>query len=151
MSAQWIYERMVSGRIYTLPAGVYYVGDPCFIMKEEMYEVIACQTDYMDGLYSHDKYRILLGRTQRENGTYTGSDAFDYSVDSGMIGIISISLADGDVGDLAKMHKFLTDAYIKIEGGVFTITCGNSVVVIDTAEVSDSDESGGSCDMEVDL
>jgi hypothetical protein len=144
---------MVSGRIYTFPAGVYYVGDPCFIMKEEMYEVIACQTDYMDGLYAQDKYRMLLGRTHRENGTYSGSDAFDYTVDSGMIGIISMSLADGDVGDLAKMHKFLTDAYIKIEGGVFTITCGSSVVVIDTAECSESDGggSGGSCDMEVDV
>jgi len=141
----WKFEEKVPGKTYVLPAGVYYVGDPCFIIKEEIYESVIGSTGYSEGIYLLEKSGILIGRISDDGAvggsdTFKGSDGFEYLVDSGVIAIVSMSLADGDVGELAKMHKFTTEAYVTIENGIFTITSGMTTVIIDTNKEEEEEE-----------
>jgi len=103
---------------YHLTAGKYYIGDPCYVIRdndkwakvcERMEHNPALQTSVL-GL------DIFLARTQYGDGTYTDRQNNKYSVDSGTIGAVPIELCDPtqnitDLGHIFDFHDGLTIRY----------------------------------------
>ena len=83
----------------TLPAGDYWVGDPCY--------AIEYQADWMDWLEAakYETENVLLADHQGKaavgigtaygDGVYRGSDGNDYPVDAGLIGAVPAEVVTG--------------------------------------------------------
>jgi len=81
----------------TLPAGQYYVGDPCYVIADEKW------SDFLDawdtqlgrdhdghrisGIFEFEGHQVFAGYTAHGDGTFD-----HFPVDSGTIGVVPISL-----------------------------------------------------------
>ena len=83
----------------TMPAGEYYVGDPCYALSQDNRDKWHLQTIRGPGVeplpqFTINGYKCLSFRTLEGDGLYPGSDGFEYGVDSGRIGLIPVPLLD---------------------------------------------------------
>ena len=75
-----------------VPAGKYILGDPCYAIPDEHW------TDFLHTRVTNSGVGDVAGRcvlsfgTAYGDGTYEGSDGFEYGVDSGMIGLVPADL-----------------------------------------------------------
>lgn len=80
-----------------LPAGSYYVGDPCYFIEDDRWMEWLQSADYesnpkiLEG--SLDNFVIAAASTKYGDGSYTGSDGVSYSVDAGIIGVVPEAVA----------------------------------------------------------
>lgn len=90
---------MVDGKVdkMTMPAGLYYIGDLCYVMNDEWDDV--CSLLFAgrdDGGCNEGEFVLADGRrfaiynTVYGDGSYRDADGNSYSVDSGSIGCIRI-------------------------------------------------------------
>lgn len=131
----------------TLPAGEYYVGDPCYAVPDERWQEWLDAADYMTErrwlLADLDDRAVLGIGTAHGDGVYEGSDGFSYGVDAGLIGLVPAEIADASMGTLNGMSHVTFDrpvlcTYSDDEG---TITIGHIVIKTDAdPEVEDEDE-----------
>ncbi|WBF79576.1 hypothetical protein BNCALIDO_00187 [Aeromonas phage vB_AdhM_TS9] len=119
------------------PAGTYYIGDFCYILKERDYEDIVCSFEYDEQPYKYKKFLFCFNNTAYGDGLYEDQYGNKYAVDSGTIGIINIATkvmlkeANKLVKDkLANVVTFDEPFYVSCCGGVFEF--GN--IKIDTNE-----------------
>lgn len=129
----------------TMPAGLYYVGDLCYVMNAEWDEVCALTIagqNMVDGVFNlADGRQFAMFSTAYGDGTYTSNRGGKYPVDSGSIGCIMVDnitgAFSGESPDLGAgvLHKFERDFEVSGERGV--IVFGH--IVIDTDE--DEEES----------
>ena len=82
-----------------MPAGEYYVGDPCYALSPDNHDKWCLQTLRGPGVeplsqFTIDGYKCLSFRTLTGDGVYPGSDGFEYGVDSGCIGLIPVPVLD---------------------------------------------------------
>lgn len=92
-----------------LPAGEYYIGDLCYGMADEVYDVVWGNTfGYTSGLYETPSrsHIFAMGSTHGDGG-FPGSDGNEYSVDAGIIGIMSMNLLKG------TKEEFLKDGWFR--------------------------------------
>ena len=80
--------------IKNIPAGTYYVGDPCYVFnnsgKADSWAKILEISDCYDTPHIEFKDKpVIAFHTKFGDGTYNG-----FSVDSGLIGIVDISLIE---------------------------------------------------------
>ena len=85
-----------------MPAGEYYVGDPCYVLSSESNDIWLAQTirppGVEHGAVFHLKERKCVAfRTLVGDGVYPGNDGFEYGVDSGCIGAIPTDAMDWHV------------------------------------------------------
>lgn len=79
----------------TMPAGIYYVGDLCYVMNNEWNEV--CKITFTDEDILSGEFALSDGRkfaiysTAYGDGCYMDQYGKEYSVDSGSIGCIKIA------------------------------------------------------------
>ena len=76
--------------IKNIPAGTYYIGDPCYVFNADSRSKIAKLNDCFD--IPHIEYKgkpVIAFGTKFGDGTYNG-----FSVDSCLIGIVDISLIE---------------------------------------------------------
>jgi len=109
----------------TFPAGVYYIGDPCYVMHDEWSELCSDffflnkEHDVNDGEYTlKDGRRVFVGSTEYGDGTYSLSDGGSVGVDSGCIGLVLLSDIDttnpeNDPG-LGEIRKFAEEFTVSI-------------------------------------
>lgn len=92
----------------TMPAGEYYVGDPCYAVPDDRWMEWLKAADYTSG----DKYLLatldgapVLGiGTAYGDGAYEGSpEGYTYGVDSGLIGLVPVELAKEPVHDCLRV------------------------------------------------
>ena len=78
--------------VKNIPAGTYYVGDPCYVFGRDSRLKISEINKCFDipNIEYKDK-PVIAFRTKFGDGTYNG-----FSVDSGLIGIVDISLIEED-------------------------------------------------------
>lgn len=117
----------------TMPAGLYYVGDLCYVMHDEWDEVcdilFADSEDNMipEGEFTlKDGRRFALYSTAHGDGTYYDNDGNSYSVDAGSIGCIRIEdirLTDQNHIKLGTALTFLQPFETGSDGA--TITFGH--------------------------
>jgi hypothetical protein len=101
-----------------LPAGEYYIGDLCYGMADEVYDVVWGNTfGYISGLYeTPSRSHIFAMGSTGGDGSFPGSDGHSYSVDAGIIGIMTTNLLKGSKenfmtgksfrGPPARIHTF---------------------------------------------
>jgi hypothetical protein len=93
-------------RKHIFPAGVYYIGDPCYVIPDEDWDVVLEATnffgagrreasDFDDGLYHWDGRTCFTAFTKHGDGCYgTRKGNVMVGVDSGTIGLIPIKEDD---------------------------------------------------------
>lgn len=84
----------VHNRNYVIvPAGTYILGDPCYATPNECWDEAIETSDIFNDPVGYitvegNRYPILGFGTAYGDGTYLGSDGFEYSVDAGLIGLV---------------------------------------------------------------
>ena len=101
---------MQTSKPYTLPAGTYFVGDPCYCFDDHpRWQRLLDATDYFNGdkqaiKFESEHYVAAFG-TMYGDGDYNG-----FSVDAGLIGCVHESLIEESckpqLGELGKMVTF---------------------------------------------
>ena len=79
-----------------LPAGKYYIGDPCYVIDEDRW------SDFVDASFGSDQKGIAVTEfdghpmyahgTAYGDGCYLGSDGVRYGVDAGMLSVVPLAL-----------------------------------------------------------
>jgi hypothetical protein len=126
----------------TLPAGRYYIGDLCYAMKDTIYDGIFGGNDYAYGYYTMKNGCFLVNGTAYGDGSYQGTNGFDYGVDAGIIGIASLSVCNAEekiYGGTA--HTFTEPVKCTFKDGIFDFSSGNWHLTINTAADFDDDAS----------
>lgn len=102
-----------SGRVW-VPAGTYVLGDPCYAVPYFLWEDAGESSNWFDTPVAtvkvEDKTFNILGfSTAHGDGSYYGSDGFDYPVDAGLIGLVPIELANIKRHDLqGSINRIVT-------------------------------------------
>lgn len=82
----------------TLPAGTYFIGDPSYVLANDMYDALTKQMFYKRQPVKLEGYFTLPGHStgvifkSTGDGGWTGSDGLEYGADAGMIGLVPESL-----------------------------------------------------------
>lgn len=74
--------------------GKYYIGDPCYCFSSEKWDKILDASDCLDQPYKEGRKILVAFQTAFGDGTYEDQNSFEYDVDSGLIGLIPVSMAD---------------------------------------------------------
>ena len=85
----------------TLPAGEYWIGDPCYVIEPHSVWLELVDEFYGDRReIDHDEVRIVEYKGQRMvwsptdygDGVYYGSNGYSYGVDAGLLGVVPTEL-----------------------------------------------------------
>lgn len=123
---------------FTLPAGEYFIGDPCYIIRDwdKAIEVSNCFDK--EGLHNIDS-KIFCGiGTEYGDGTYLDNHGHEYSVDSGLIGATSIKFLEDDRKELSK-QGFFREFNVDVECGYADGVIFFGGVMIDTSHPHNED------------
>ena len=102
--------------INILPAGTYYVGDPCYAVPDEWWQDVLEETGYLGlyatlesmkenrysydgdlfGMWEYKGYTIAGASTKHGDGTYKDQNGNCYGVDSGTIGVVPVAMIRAD-------------------------------------------------------
>ena len=135
-------------RVATLPAGTYWIGDPCYFVPNELW------MEYLEANNGVDQERMAFdidgltvqlsdGRhvashcTAWGDGLYKGSDGFEYGVDAGLLGAVQVLDSDIDQGReyLGTKVTFEQPFTVSREGG--TVIIGSIRIETDEDEGDD--------------
>jgi predicted DNA-binding WGR domain protein len=125
--------------------GKYYIGDPCYVMKDALYDQWGEENDWEGaGVYTVNGQTFACSHTAHGDGEYKGSDGKDYGVDAGIIGVVPEAMFDlednpnaGDMGRFVDVTKTLT---FHADGGVFSFSIDGEDLTIDTKDEGEGDE-----------
>ena len=82
----------------TLPAGSYYVGDLCYVVRGDDWDRLLGITNFEDGIFEMEfkgkLYKFAIWGTAYGDGEYFDSAIRSYPVDSGTIGCIPVDAVD---------------------------------------------------------
>lgn len=77
----------------TLPAGDYYMGDPCYVIAEELWDKFCDAYQAVDdGVFEFEGHKVFVCSTQYGDGSYYDNLGKEYGVDAGIIGLIPVAL-----------------------------------------------------------
>jgi hypothetical protein len=130
-----------------MPAGVYYVGDPCYVLSERFgysWDDVLKKTDYFEsswsGVYEYDGVKMFVSSTAYGDGTYRDSEGRSYDVDAGLLCCILLDTLteeaqdgahriDGVNGNIVEFPRDFepeeVDKNGTIDFGPFTIDTGD--------------------------
>lgn len=78
-----------------VPAGEYYLGDPCYAVPDEHWMALLESCDYFnDPVGKVAGHEVLAFHTAHGDGTYQDDDGNKYPVDAGLIGLVPVGLTD---------------------------------------------------------
>jgi hypothetical protein len=125
--------------VKNIPAGTYYIGDPCYVFNADSWAKIIEINDCFDipHIEFKDKPVIAFG-TKSGDGVYNG-----FCVDSGLIGIVDISLIEegsaffNDSFDRQK-HTITFDKPFDFEWNNGDFYIGNQITIY-TSDDEDED------------
>jgi hypothetical protein len=133
---------------HILKAGKYYVGDPCYAVAWEnwgkLLDTTGCMgidlnedaTNWNDGLFEYKGAQCFCGGTKYGDGLYHDSEGREYGVDAGLIGIIPLSVCDGNSMHGGNIISFEYDFEVWAENGVFNF----DEILINTCDDAEIDE-----------
>ncbi len=97
---------------YTLPAGTYYIGDPCYVFNNKDWDRICKECLDELGIISIFKHKFFMEGTTYGDGTYHDNFGRNYPVDAGLIGAVPIEL-------IAKKYMRVGMAFITFDKELF--------------------------------
>ena len=96
---------------YVLPAGTYYIGDPCYVFEDRWGDFLGSVrsplTDRFVGLAGivpegrppadsmEDLFRAVVFSTKHGDGFYRSTHESVYPVDAGLLGAVPVDMPDG--------------------------------------------------------
>ena len=96
-------------RTITVPAGTYYLCDPCYAINDEEWDNILESSGMLTRVYAeHERGVICAFSTSYGDGTYPGSDGHDYDVDAGLIGLVDARYWKGEEQPYSSTFVILT-------------------------------------------
>lgn len=119
--------------------GTYYLGDICYVMKDEIYDKVwGKEYGYDDGSYNIEKTQFVVSSTAYGDGYYIDTKGRGYGVDAGVIGIVPKALwkctekeiKEGKLGSILKIKNKLVFKVDKC--GVFEIEADGERFTINT-------------------
>ena len=126
-------------------AGKYFVGDPCYVIRNDEWEDILKYTQFF-GAFGIGQwggfwkgYKMFSASTAYGDGCYTDNEGREYGVDAGMLGIVPYEYITefGDI-DCGNIIEFEKDFEVEmIDKGVFKF----GSIVIDTLGADEDEES----------
>jgi hypothetical protein len=103
---------------HTFPAGKYYIGDPCYVVRDGSWGKLIDETgcfgldldgkNWDDGKFTYRGKFCFAAGTAYGDGCYTDHRGGEYPVDAGLIGILPVevcvkkNLKDGRVVDFTS-------------------------------------------------
>ena len=135
-----------STQAYILPAGTYFIGDPCYMFSHDTpsWSEICKQSfnhenESLGGkLIPFNGRLIFTGNTAYGDGNYEGSDGYAYGVDAGILGATPIELNEDKYADLTALGTIVTfDEPFECSWSDGVVTLGH--IIIDTNYHEDED------------
>lgn len=123
----------------TLPAGRYYIGDLCYALKKSVYDSVFGDNAYRGGYYNTKDGFFFVDRTAYGDGSFKGSNGYEYGVDAGIIGIASMGVCNPEKEVYGgTLHTFTEPVECNFrnrhnENGFFEFTSGSFHLIINTA------------------
>jgi hypothetical protein len=122
-----------------MPAGEYWVGDPCYAVADERWMEWLEAADYMSEpqilLAELDGKPVIGISTAYGDGEYLDEQGRSYPVDAGLIGLTPVELVTGEPSEMHKV-TFANDITCSYDDG--TINLGNISIDTDPDETEDS-------------
>jgi hypothetical protein len=128
-----------------LPAGEYYIADPCYILDEDSYDRLLDETDLFmmntvnrGGVMidSVTKNQFAVFSTKYGDGVYRDSSGFEYGVDAGCIACIPVEMCSiGRDNEYINKVTFDKDFVVRYSDGL--IVFGDVVINTDPDEYYD--------------
>jgi len=122
-----------------LAAGRYYIGDPCHVLKDEIYTRIwGAIYDYKEGKFAINGHDFIVHSTHGGDGTFYDHKQRKYVVESGMIAAISMELVDPSEEKIKECKKngiiitFHTPFQFIYDAGIFYIQSYKNFIEINT-------------------
>jgi hypothetical protein len=90
----------------TVPAGRYYIGDPCYAVPRDLWMEWLGASDYTNDAREHvlagtvNGYQVVGVATAHGDGVYTDQLGNKYPVDAGLLGLVPVGLVEGERLDL---------------------------------------------------
>lgn len=83
----------------TIPPGRYFLGDPCYVIMtparwDQVTHMVHQSRQGLGGVVTIEGERVIAWSTGVGDGLFPGSDYFEYSVDSGLIGLVPWELCE---------------------------------------------------------
>lgn len=125
---------------FVLPAGRYYIGDPCYVLKDDWDKVCGYLERNLIGCLGKT---IFMACTAYGDGVYSDKKGNDYPVDSGCIGAVPIELIKefGPPPCPYMIVDFPDGLEINYEGGKFEF----GDIIIDTLDNEDDEDTCSEC------
>lgn len=110
----------------------FYVGDPCYALNNEHYNIWGDKYNYEDGIHEINGFYFAVYGTEFGDGSYQGSNNINYSVDSGTIALIPFELVNMEE-DISE-GSFIESKYAELlfENGDFIVKYEDGEIIIPT-------------------
>ncbi len=125
--------------------GTYFIGDPCYALRKDLYDKWGTDNDYTDGDYGY----FAVGSTAYGDGTFFDSySGSEFGVDAGILGVVNLDYSApncdisrlNNLGKVITVEKCLTFEYDS-EACIFYYKYDdNQSIEINTAEEYEEDE-----------
>lgn len=105
----------------TFSKGKYYVGDLCYVIRDEAWQELLERTDYFaNNEFEFNDETGFSANTAYGDGIYSDEDGREYFVDAGLIGIIPVK-ALGSIEDAVggQIIEFEEDFDVYVRDGIF--------------------------------
>ena len=114
-----------------LPAGTYFISDPCYIIRDEKYDRLLGETNYFGhnlpdrgGIFidSVTELPFAVFSTAYGDGCYRDESGFEYGVDAGCIACVPVAMVDGRsrAGDSINLVTFDSPFEVGYNDGLIT-------------------------------
>lgn len=131
-----------------IPAGTYFLGDPCYAVPDERWHDLLESCGYFDKspvgvfVFKGTTYEVLAFSTAYGDGEYVDQRGHRYAVDAGMIGLTPVlefpgwRYADNELEEMGQIVEFDHDVTASTDGEG-RLTFGE--FSIDTTDETDDD------------
>lgn len=114
-----------------LPAGTYFIADPCYIIQDEQYDRLLEETNYF-GYRLAERGNVFIDSvtglpfavfsTAHGDGCYRDESGFEYGVDAGCISCVPAAMVDKftSASDSINLVTFDTDFNVGYNDGLIT-------------------------------
>jgi hypothetical protein len=128
--------------MFKLPAGKYYIGDPCYVFADATWQKLLDDVDdFLDGEIKHvSGFDLWAHSTAWGDGTYADQNGIEYGVDSGSLGAVPIGMVDNVDGlEHGTVMDFPNGLTVEYDNGTFWF--GSIVIKTDDADEDEFEDA----------
>jgi hypothetical protein len=132
-------ERIVVIMKFSLPAGTYYIGDPCYVFRDGNWSKVCDNLGKSDGIFDCLSMLFFMAGTEYGDGCYYDQDGHMFDVDAGVLGAVPVELVEDKDGlRLGLVKDFPSGLKIEYDGHRFDF--GGIIIETDDSYYDEDDE-----------